>query len=77
MTGRSMILAPTGRDRGERAGGEKWETEKDEDKNLQTVREQKKWSSAMLLFGIVRCIIVSGNDNYFQSQPAELIGFHF
>lgn len=41
MTGRSMIPAPTGRDRRGRERGKK-EKEKDEDKNLQIVREQRK-----------------------------------
>lgn len=59
MTGRSMILALPGRDgRGREREREKWEKEKDEDKNLQIVREQRKWSSVMLLFRIVGCMIV-------------------
>lgn len=48
-----MILAPIGRDRRERrgeSGREKWETEKDEDKNLHTVREQRKMEQCNAAF---------------------------
>lgn len=51
VTGRSMIPAPTGRDeRGREGEKEKWEKEKDEDKNLQIVREQRKMEACDATF---------------------------